>query len=272
VTVSVAPDTDLPDRQVVQVDATGFAPGEQAFVGQCSSDPQIGFFSGGCGNATRSESADGQGEIHTTLRVHRDFSPFGTGGPSSVDCATSVGTCVIEATSVFDPLVTASAPLGFDPKAVAPGPTLTITPDGPWTNGQTVTVHGSGFSPGAELGLAECTATGDANAAHCARSLFDEFSADTDGEFTATTTLTQSFTAQSSTVDCTTVEGGCVLFAANRDDYGAERVAVALEWAGSIRLLAFTGADDRPLVLAGTVLLGLGVTCLAVARRRRRPA
>ena len=124
--------------------------------------------------------------------------------------------------------------LGFDPTAVAPPPVIATTPAGPFTDGERVTVHGSGFTPNAVLGLAECIADVEPNGHTCdssstaatsdasdlaaasevdatAGGLFDQFSADADGVFTRTITIRSQFQSTDGTVDCLTEPDGCVL-------------------------------------------------------------
>jgi LPXTG-motif cell wall-anchored protein len=170
-------------------------------------------------------------------------------------------------------------PLGFNPTAVAPPPVLTITPVGPFTDGQQVEVHGSGFSPDADLGMSECLADGVLDGSRCDSSLYDVFSSDGNGEFTRTVTLHTKFAAPKGDVDCTTAPNGCVLFAANRQDFGDERTSIPIPFAtGSgptptqtIRALAFTGAGSStaPLAVVGALAVALGAALLVTARRRR---
>ena len=187
--------------------------------------------------------------------------------------------------------------LGFDPNAVAPPPVITTTPPGPFTDGEQVTVHGSGFTPNAVLGLAECIAGVEPNGHTCdssststlaatsevdanAGGLFDQFTADVDGEFTRTITIRNQFQSTDGTVDCLTEPDGCVLLAANRGDFGAERTTLAIVFASGtggssggtkVRALAFTGVGSGtgPLVLAGGAALALGLALLVAVRRRR---
>ena len=84
-----------------------------------------------------------------------------------------------------------------------------------------------------------------------------------------TVTITRTFQSQDATVDCATVEGGCVLFAANRQDYGAERASVPLVLAGGAALLAFTGGAHVQFAYAGAAALGLGLLVLLLVRRRQ---
>ena len=169
-TVTVTPQFGLPDRSLVAVHGEGYAPGDEVVVTQCDADtPSSG---PGCATPGRivTVRADSAGAFDVSIRVHRDLTPSDPGGPvllSTVNCADAVGTCVLRAESYTDPLATTDVPLGFDPTTVAPGPVITTTPAGPLADGQQVVVHGSGFTPGARLGLGECVAGVDPTGHTC---------------------------------------------------------------------------------------------------------
>ena len=187
-TVTVAPQFGLADRALVAVHGEGYAPGDEVIVAQCEAGAAI--FGPGCASrgyvTTR---ADPSGAIDVDVRVHRDLTYPDGGGPvlaGAVNCSDAVGACIVRAESSDEPLVTTDVPLGFDPTAVAPGPVITTTPTGPFGNGQQVVVHGSGFTPGAPLGLGECLAGVDPTGHTCDSrpgGLFDVFFADANGEF-----------------------------------------------------------------------------------------
>ncbi len=262
--VTVTPSLDLPDRALVAVDVSGLTPGEQVFVNQCIASELV---CGQAGYPGLTLFADGSGGVHTTMRLRRELGGIFQSGITN--CATAVGACVVRVASVVEPLSRTDVPLGFDPTAVAPGPTLAVSPPGPWRDGQQVTLTGSGFAQFAELGVAECTATGNFNGSTCAKSLFDPLWADDEGNFTTTVTITRTFQSQDATIDCATVEGGCVIFAANRQDYGFDRASVPLELVGGAALLAFTGGAHVQFAYAGVAALGLGLLVLLLVRRRR---
>jgi Neocarzinostatin family len=162
---------------------------------------------------------------------------------------------------------------------------ISTTPASPFTDGQEVVVHGSGFTPNATLGLAECQSGVEPNAHTCDSDpgLFEQFFADGNGEFTRTVTMRTHVQSDDATIDCT-AGPGCVLFAANRNDYGEERASLAIAFGtgttgGSgdvreIRALAFTGAGSRavPLAVTGLSLLLVGGLIVLLTRRRRAGA
>lgn len=282
--VTVSPQFDLPDRALVHVHSSGLVPGDRVIVSQCDSDaPAVtGSCSSGFPNLL---IADANGEVDTTVRVHRTFSYFDGVViiADTANCADAVGACVIRVQSVDDPLAVTDVPLGFDPTAVAPGPVISTTPAGPYTDGEEVVVHGSGFTPDATLGLAQCQSDVEPDGHTCDSKLFEQFTADGNGEFTRTMTMHTQVDSFDATVDCSATGPGCVLFAANRNDYGAERAVMPItfgsaggpgvEVAGvqTTRALAFTGAGSRtlPLALTGFSLVLIGGVLVLLSRRRR---
>ncbi len=297
--VKVSPRLGLADRALVDVHSSGFTPGEQVVVSQCDADGST-FGVQSCANGSYNIlTADADGVVDTTLRVHRTLQYWGgvviftdtpdtarpSSGPNTANCAEAVGECVIRVQSLEDPLAVTDVPLGFDPTAVAPAPTLTTSPAGPFTDGQQVEVHGAGFTPGATLGLAQCEAGVDPSGHTCDAQpggLFSTFTADQNGEFTRTVTIHAQVKSADATIDCVGGTAGCVLFAANRNDYFAERVsipitfaatsvAVTVEGATTTHTLPVTGAGSstEPLALAGGGALGLGLLLSVVTRRRR---
>ena len=282
--VSVTPQFDLADRAVVHVHASGLPPGDHIMVSECPADAPKGPFVCGKVFPPAILTADADGEIDTHLRVQRDL-PAGYFGFVIIDdattdaagnCADAVGTCIMRVQSLDDLLVGADVPLGFDPTAVAPPPALTLTPAGPFVDGQSVEVHGSGFTPSALLGMAQCRPDTEG----CDNdSLYTEFRADGEGNFTRTITMHQQYEGNGATpVDCRE-PGACVLFAANRQDYAAERTSIPVvvgdgssEFvaAPDTRALAFTGSGGAtlPIAITGVALVLLGGVLVLLGRRR----
>jgi hypothetical protein len=292
--VTVSPRLGLADRSVVDVHASGLAPGERVVVSQCiAGTPSYGLSCGispGINPGFSVLQADGAGEIDTSLRVRRTLTqPDGViiiAADGPVNCSDSVGACVMRVQSIDDPLVVSDVDLGFDPTAVAPAPTITVSPAGAHTDGQQVVVHGDGFTPNATLGLAQCSSSApDPGGSSCDSGpdgLFTPFAADADGTFTRTVTLHTTVETTDGDLDCS-VDGSCVLFAANRNDYAVERASAPIEFASSgstpgievagisqTRALAFTGAGaaTMPTALVGLGLLLFGGALVLLARRR----
>jgi hypothetical protein len=284
---TVTPQFGLPDRAVVNVHSSGFAPGERVLVSQCPADAPATSSCTDAFSPFNFLTADANGEIQTSLRVHRDVTTNDNGGVillGTTSCADSVGACVIRVRSLDDPLVVADVPLGFDPTAVAPPPVLTTTPAGPFTDGQQVEVHGSGYTPGAVLGMAQCQAGVEPGGGTCDSGddgLFTEFRADAQGTFTRTITMHTEVDGTEGPINCSG-SGSCVLFAANRTDYGAERAEMPITFAAGggrdvdvlgasrTRALAFTGAGGgtMPTAVVGLGLLLVGGALVLLARKR----
>ncbi len=229
--------------------------------------------------------ADSSGVVDTAVRVHRVVDPpngvvvISADGP--VNCSDAVGACVLRVQSIDDPLAVSDVELGFDPTAVAAPPTLTVTPAGPYDDGQQVVVHGSGFTPHAVLGLAQCSSDaaspGGSSCDSGPDGLFTEFPADAEGNFTRTVTLHTQVQTTDGVLDCSAA-GSCDLFAANRHDYGVERASTPIAFVGAevagisqSRTLAFTGAGGAtmPTAFFGLASLLVGGAFVLLARRRR---
>jgi uncharacterized protein (TIGR04145 family) len=109
--------------------------------------------------------------------------------------------------------------------------------------------------------------------------IFTEFSADRDGNFTRTITVHTQVQSGPRAIDCS-VDGSCVLFAANRRDFAGERTSIPIGFTSGVdvegvsqtRALAFTGAGSstQPTAVAGIALVLVGGAFLLLARRRRR--
>jgi LPXTG-motif cell wall-anchored protein len=284
---NVSPQFDLPDRALVHVHSTGFAPGEHVVVSECAAGAADVF---ACGNGLIGGLvADGSGVVDTTIRVRRDIvTPQGflviddLGG--TTNCAVAVGTCVVRVQSLDDPLVISDVPIGFDPTAIAPPPTVSITPAGPYADGQQVVVHGEGFTPRAALGMAECASGVEPGPTTCDRSEESRFAwtpVDADGTVTHTLTLHTTIETTDGSIDCS-VPDACVLFVASINDFNGERASVPLDFGGvggvqvfaAPRALAFTGAgsDTVPAVVIGVALVLLGGALVLLSRRRRARA
>ena len=79
------------------------------------------------------------------------------GGAVEADCRTSDCVFVASSTDGFSQRTTATAPVTFDPSAaVAPAPTITVTPATGLVGGQVVSVHGEHFTPYQDVVLVEC--------------------------------------------------------------------------------------------------------------------
>jgi hypothetical protein len=181
--ITVVPDTNLVDGQVVHVSGTGFTPDFEVLVWQCreGEPPESGcppFFSAVA-------IADGAGDFELDLRVRAVPSPFF----DPFDCR--VVACNITATSQPFDGPTASAPTGFDPNGpLVPAPVMTVTPHTGLVDRQVVAVDITGFFPHQQIAIAECI-DGDFGV-ECSGD-FEVRTADAAGEVHTTFAVQQSF-------------------------------------------------------------------------------
>ncbi len=140
-TVSVAPTDGLQDGQELTVDATGLRPNTTYQLTQCGQgDDAV------CDEITwPSAKTDGDGILRTTYPAHTAI--YGWRGRT--DCTSEP--CVIQVGAEGSEAA-ASAPIGFAPDAVAPAPRLEVSTPGPYQDQQVVTVTGTGFRPGQDIG------------------------------------------------------------------------------------------------------------------------
>ena len=214
--VVVAPSTNLGWRQVVGVLGTGLTPGPIS-VQQCGTLVQDQSSYTSCGQyAQATVNADGVVLAGADVRRMLDFG-FGPGG-QTLDCATSATPCTLQVGN-GDPDESATVPLGFDPNSQAPPPpVLTMTPSTHLIDGQAVTVHGSGFTPGATIGMAPCKSGVTAIADDCDLGRAFSAVADDTGAFTTSQAAAGVLGTARGLVECTTAPGTCVLAAANASD------------------------------------------------------
>lgn len=89
-TIIATPSTDLDDGAVVEVRATGFAPNETIYVGQCADLPSGEFVCSEEGLPSVSITTDGDGTGSVPFTVHATFTGYVVGGGvwGTVDCHT----------------------------------------------------------------------------------------------------------------------------------------------------------------------------------------
>ncbi len=91
---TVSPQFDLPDRAVVNVHSSGFAPGERVLVSQCPADAPTTSSCTDSFSPLNLLTADENGEIEMSLRVHREVTTNDNGGViilGTTSCADAVG-------------------------------------------------------------------------------------------------------------------------------------------------------------------------------------
>ncbi len=223
-TASATPNTNLGWREVVSVTGSGFTPNGQVIVQQCTvislgEPPVLQYAQCVGGNYNNLPSADADGNLNTTFNARKIIT---NGSSEPVDCSALVGKCflrVAEYDNFGEGDAQADVPLGFDPASLQPpGPPVTVTPSTGLSNGDTVDVSGSGFTAGATIGMAVCTAA-TTSINNCDISHPNLQTADANGGFQTTFVVNDQFTTSSGPVDCAAAPGTCVLGVANIGDY-----------------------------------------------------
>ena len=159
--VKAEPATGLVDGQTVQVTGTGFPPGESIGVVMCTKE--AGQEHGARGvdacNIGRyaSTTADADGVATVGFEVRRLVVLDG----QEVDCASEAQRCLIGMGMISDYDQSGGVLVDFDPSVPLPDPpSATLEAEGPFDDGDAVTVRVEGLRPGTGVGAAVCTADG----------------------------------------------------------------------------------------------------------------
>jgi hypothetical protein len=129
---------------------------------------------------------------------------------------------------------TTTAAPGTAPGAAAPkvsasaAPVVTVTPDTGLLHGQVVTVAGTGFTPGASIGMAECR-VGATDQSGCDVSTARSTTADGAGAWSVSFTVRRQLQLGSGTANC--VPEGCTIGAANVNNITGEKAGMPLHFA-----------------------------------------
>jgi hypothetical protein len=217
-TASITPDHDLGYEQTVTLTGTNFVPGPVTVL-------ECGSFDGTDGTSTvcfgfSQLQADASGNVSGPVDVVR-LLELGPG--SQVDCGATTGTCTLEVVaSDNDELI---IPLQFDPNSQPPPPpALRVTPSAGLFDGQHVTVAGTNFRPGTQVGVTECRAGVVAIADGCDLSQVRVATVGADGTFSRRFVTESVLRTSDGPIDCTVRASACVLTAANapqRPDFAA---------------------------------------------------
>ncbi len=209
--MTVTPSTGLAAGQVVQVAASGLPTSAEVAIVECTATATT---SAGCATANAVLVAtDATGAIPTT--------PFtvtaGAVGNGTCDTTTSDLTCVLAIGSLTGTTL-AYAPITFAAPAAASGPSLTVTPNTGLTNGEKVTITGSGFTPGDSLYATECLATAS-SPADCNVSTATPITVNTDGTLPSTTFTVVTGTVGGATCGTSAADAAaCVIMVANSSE------------------------------------------------------
>ena len=189
--VRAEPATGLVDGQTVQVTGTGFPPGESIGVVMCTKEAGQDHGARGvdaCNIGRFAQTtADADGVATVPFEVRRLVLLDG----QEVDCASEAQRCLIGMGMISDYDRSGGVLVDFDPTAPLPDPpAATIEDEGPFDDGETVTVRVDGLRPGTGVGAALCTEDGS----RCADSASDAMVGD-DGSATFDLRLWRVFSA-----------------------------------------------------------------------------
>jgi hypothetical protein len=203
--VTFTPTAGLAAGQLVTVDARGLRPFAWYGVSQCvATEPGLADVQPwSCDWQTDvAMTADADGAVQLTAPVHAAIYP----PEGRVDCTVTTCALVVEQE---DSLQTAgAAEITFAEGVVAPTPRMELDPPGPYVDGQEITVRGTGFPPGRDLGgeIGQCPADRDTRHEERCTYDLDPVVVGEDGTFTLTRIVSASLVFTGSCADT-----GCVL-------------------------------------------------------------
>lgn len=168
--VKAEPATGLVDGQTVQVTGTGFPPGESVGVVMCTREAGQDHGARGvdaCNIGRFAQTtADADGVATVGFEVRRLVVLDG----QEVDCASEAQRCLIGMGMISDYDQSGGVLVDFDPSAPLPAPpAAALVGDGPFDDGETITVRVDGLRPGTHVGAVVCTDDG----AVCADAMSD---------------------------------------------------------------------------------------------------
>ncbi len=178
-TLTITPNTGLTSNEAVTIAGSGFAPGASLAAVECIGTATT---TTGCNlNAIAPIGVSSSGTFSMSFYVQTGPIGSGTCGTSATDTH-----CLIAVGTLAGTLV-ASGPITFAvPSSTPAGPSITVSPSTGLKNGDTVTITGSGFTPGDSLYALECLATAT-SAAGCNAAGATPITANSDGTLPSTT-------------------------------------------------------------------------------------
>ena len=237
--LKVTPSHGIADGSLLELRASGFAPGTIAGVSECAGRTTAPV---SCEGAPFGEdgTVSAAGVFTTTVVALRDVSAFG----KVVDCS-KPGVCELVVTgSQSDGVQLARAGLRIDASLPPVRPKLHLSQATGVADGQIVQVTGTGYVPGSYVGIAECLVGATATLGSC--DLHDVTFVDSSATGTVSVdfALTWHLSVAGKTHDCA-VKGTCSLVVAPVTSFAAEET----EQTGSVRLsFSPSAAPVRPAV------------------------
>lgn len=161
---SVLPSSDLTNDQPVTVSIHGLHPNALVWITMCVGKPRtLQAGDNQCNAPAKMFNLSAQGTASVSFKVSRYLSP----GGYEVDCATYQSGCSIALVEVVSigssELIANTESVSFEGSpSVSPNPLqISASPTGPYADGQTVSVSGSGFPAGAAVRVGECPTNTD---------------------------------------------------------------------------------------------------------------
>lgn len=161
--------------------------------------------------------------------------------------------------------------LGASPAFAAPA--VTVSPNTGLTNGQSVTISGTGFSAGASVAALECKFP-PAGASSCdLGTLKNPFAtADMSGNITGTYTVKQNITVGGSAFDCASSPTACTIVVAKLDQSETALGSIAFKTGPAITVTPSTGLTTGTSVTVSGTGFGASVPSLAILLCKNPPA
>jgi hypothetical protein len=221
--VTLTPNTGLVELDSVTISGTGFNPSVE--VGYCQGIDDGSPSASDCGSSVGFTSTSPAGDFSAQQTVRRFIHVPSLG--RTVDCASE--SCAIGAAETSDVVGTAIfTPIEFAPAPPPPATrgAITVSPARP-SDGQQVTVAGTGFRPNANIEILQCV-TGAQDPTGCSPN-FTTAVADGAGAFSAAYIVSRFVSPPgASSVDCQPA-GRCVMAAAETVDIPGTIVTAPLE-------------------------------------------
>lgn len=193
---TVVPSSGLENNEPVTVSIHGLHPNAFVWITMCVGHPRS--FQAGvnqCNAPAKTVNLDPQGGASIRFTVNRYLSP----GGYEVDCATYESGCsvaLVEADSLASGEIIANTEaVAFESTPPTPPKPLQIsaTPNGPYADGQTVTVSGVGFPSSAPVSVGECPTNTDCGG------YFQTVESTPQGTFVAVVMLHRTYTVEQGT-------------------------------------------------------------------------
>jgi hypothetical protein len=265
-TITVTPNKNLIDHQLVTITGKGFTPSIPVQVSQCpASDPTL-CVSNYDNQRSALPSVGGTFTIKN-FAVQRLVTVYGIGGETTTDCGNAPATCVIGATpGSFSVTTTYTAPLSFNPAVPPAVASLQVSPSSGLTDLQVVSIVGTGFLPGSTVALEQCGSTGLGSS--CNYNEEQAVTAGLHGEFLVTFPVQRMLPVYSSTglvnADCAAQVGACSIEAFSGSSGGT--ITVPLSFNPAVKPVTPTVAASPSTGLADDQHIGVTLTGFAVDR------